>query len=265
MKSTYVSITSCFDYNIPINKQIQYISQNGFSNFSLGENYRHSGIFDKTSIFRLKKILNLYNVKIDTIHFSSTLDNDNWYDIMSKTMLSATYLNVPTIVAHCTSFMLSDNNYNYSLKKLEKNITILEKLCYTHHKKIALENLSPGNATNIVEKLLEKSDPTLIGFCYDSSHDQIDGPRPLHLLNRWKHRLFTVHISDRIGPFVDHVIPGEGFIDFNEFVEIMKTLNFEFPLLFEVETTHSRYKSQKVFLKETFKAASNILNRINSI
>ena len=33
---------------------------------------------------------------------------------------------------------------------------------------------------------------------------------------RWKHRLYAVHLSDRIGPFVDHVLPGEGFNDFCE-------------------------------------------------
>ncbi len=33
-----------------------------------------------------------------------------------------------------------------------------------------------------------------------------------HLLAQLRHRLIAVQLSDRIRDFVDHVIPGEGFI-----------------------------------------------------
>lgn len=59
---------------------------------------------------------------------------------------------------------------------------------------------------------LARLDPALFGFCYDSAHVQIDGPRPFQLLDDLQDRVIAVHLSDRLRAFTDHVLPGEGFI-----------------------------------------------------
>ena len=65
-----------------------------------------------------------------------------------------------------------------------------------------------------------------------------------------KDRLIAVHISDRIKEFMDHVVPGEGFIDFDAIAEVLQKVGYERPLLMEVEMTHSKYKDVEVFLRE---------------
>jgi sugar phosphate isomerase/epimerase len=77
----------------------------------------------------------------------------------------------------------------------------------------ALENVLPGRATELVTRVLDDLDPAVFGFCYHSAHDQIGGPRPFTLLRQLGARLIAVQLSDRIRDYVDHVLPGDGFID----------------------------------------------------
>lgn len=257
-----ISITSCYDYSIPIEKQISSVANAGFSYFSLGANAEHSGIFNRETLKSLKEKLDSHEIKIDTIHFSDNLDENDWKNKMLDTMQAAKFLKTPVIVVHCTPFEIDEKYYKQALSKLSERVSILEKMCFEHNVKVALENLAPGYATTIVEKLLAIANPDVIGFCYDSSHDQIDGPRKMKLLEDWKHRLIATHISDRIKPFTDHVIPGEGFVKFEEMIEILKTIKIDFPFLMEVETTHSKYKHEDEFLRKAYSEAYNIIKEI---
>lgn len=253
-----ISISSCFDYDIPLEAQMKYISEAGFTHISLGSNLKHSGIFEEGRVEQIKNMLERNNLSIDTIHFSQSLSTDNWQPVMEKTMQIANELNCPIIVAHCTSFMGSEIQNAENVDKRMESVIGLADLCEKYHVKAALENLCPGKATTVLEQLLEATDPNHIGFCYDSSHDQVDGPRTMMLLEKWKHRLIAVHISDRIKPFTDHVTVGEGFVRFDEMIEILQTIDFDFPLLMEVTKTHSQYKDTKKFLSETYTGAYRI-------
>lgn len=261
--SYYISVSSCFDYDIPLEEQIEYISKAGFTYISLGSNLEHSKLFEKGRVEQIKNTLSKNNLSIDTIHFSQSLSTKDWQPVMEKTMQIANELNCPVIVAHCTSFMGKEIQSNDDIEKLKVSINDLTELCKKYNVKVALENLCPGKATDVLEQMLEVADENYIGFCYDSSHDQVDGPRPMVILEKWKHRLMAVHISDRIKPFTDHVTIGEGFIRFNEMVEILRTIDFDFPFLMEVMKTYSRYKDTEKFLEKTCAGAYEIVTKIN--
>jgi hypothetical protein len=100
--------------------------------------------------------------------------------------------------------------------------------------------------------------PDRFGFCYDSSPDQIGGPRPFDLLVELRDRLIAVQLSDRIRDFVDHVIPGEGFIDWHVLASVLRTSSFRGPLLFEVSMTHSAEKDPSRFLRLTYDRARSL-------
>jgi sugar phosphate isomerase/epimerase len=123
---------------------------------------------------------------------------------------------------------------------------------------IALENVMPGPATNLVRMALHELDSDLFGLCYDSSHDQIDGPRPFDLINEFRDRIFAIHLSDRIREHVDHVIPGDGFIAWPDLCATLRLTNYTGPVLMEVMTTHSKYNEPVVFLREAYSAAARL-------
>lgn len=257
-----ISISSCFDYDIPLEEQMNHIAKAGFTHISIGSNLEHSKLFEKGRVEEIKNSLIENNLVIDTIHFSQHLTTEDWQPIMEKTMQVSKELCCPVIVAHCTSFMAKEIQGNADIIKLEESIIELVALCEKYNIKVALENLCPGKSTDILEQMLELTASMHIGFCYDSSHDQVDGPRAMTLLEKYKHRLIAMHISDRIKPFTDHVTIDEGFVRFDEMIKILRTIDYNFPFLLEVMKTHSQYKNTEEFLSKAYAGAYKIIQKL---
>ena len=256
-----ISISTSFDYDISIGDQIKLVKKYGYKCISLGTNYEHSGILKEDEVKKLKNIINSNNLKIDTIH-GYNLDKIDTIEINEKILKSSIILECPLIVLHCSSFMIKENSFNERKKNINLILNKMKTLYEKYGIKYALENLMPGITTDIMEYALENSDKNIFGFCYDSSHDQIDGPNPLSVLNKYKNRLFTVHLSDRIKEFVDHVTIGEGFIDINNICKMISETSYTNPILMEVMKINSKYKDTDKFLEKVYKDALNISNKI---
>lgn len=257
-----ISVSTCFNYDIDFSNQLELIHKAGFSHISIGTDYSHSGILESDSVIRISEIISKNNLLIDTIHGCS-LDNSNAVDVNKKLAEAAAELNVPVIVLHCSSFTFNPVSLEQRKKNILMTLPILEDIAKTYHVSFAFENVLPGVATDLTEFAVNNSNPEYFGFCYDSSHDQIDGPRSFDLLRRNINRLKAVHVSDRIREFADHVTPGEGFIDFDEIAKIIHMFNPEFPLLMEVSMEHSKYKKAEQFLSVTYNEAKKLYNTIN--
>jgi sugar phosphate isomerase/epimerase len=87
----------------------------------------------------------------------------------------------------------------------------------------------------------------------------------MHLLAQLRHRLIAVQLSDRIRDFVDHVIPGEGFIHFEEVCAELAYAQYDRPLLLEVSTTHSAVKERHEFLRLAHRQALQIAAQVNHL
>lgn len=258
LKRQEISISSCFNYSIPIFEQIERISKIGFTHFSLGMNYEHSGIFNDQRLAALHDKIEEYNIQIDTIHNGVNLDCEDWDDVLAKTIEAAKFLAVKVIVIHCSKFIFEESEYEARCIAISKKMKKIEYLCSKNGIKVALENEAPGISTKLTEEILRTSNPEYIGFCYDSSHDQTGGPRPLDLLEKWKNRLIAVHISDRTRERAEHLIPGEGFIDFEAITEIFKSIDLKIPLLLEVDMKYSKYQDADEFLQKAYEMACKL-------
>ena len=62
----------------------------------------------------------------------------------------------------------------------------------------AIENLHPEASTEVVKRALNELDREIFGLCYDSAHDQVNGPRDFDLLEEFGDGVIAVHLSDRI-------------------------------------------------------------------
>lgn len=256
-----ISISTCFDYSIPIELQIPMIKEAGFSHVSIGGNYEHSGILDKTNHKWLKELITSNGLSIDTIH-GYTMEKTDTVEINQEVVAAAIYLGAPIVVIHCSSFTFNPSTLEDRKRDINMKIPILENISKQNGIKFAIENVLPGTATNMAEYVINETNPKHFGFCYDSSHDQVDGPRPFDLLERQKHRLIAVHVSDRVKEFVDHVIPGEGFIDLKQICEIIRNSPFRSPFLMETMITNSQYKKPIEFLDLSYKKAVELYDLI---
>jgi sugar phosphate isomerase/epimerase len=260
MVTQRLSVSTCFDYNVPIAEQLALVSVAGFSYVSLGQSRSHFDYLSKDKRTELLRLLVLYSLQVDTIHGpqADTAGVDELVSIAE----AAAHLKAPVIVMHGGPFEFGPEEINSRLVGLHRKCLELDRISRSTGVKFALENVAPGPATELIRKTILDSDPATIGFCYDSSHDQIGGPRAFDLLLELRERLFAVHLSDRVREFVDHVMPGEGFIDWDTLVQILASARITFPLLFEVMTTNSFEKDPSRFLSMAFNRGCALYGRV---
>ena len=249
-----LSISTSFDYGLPLDQQLRFISQERFSHVSFGSKQDHSSLLTPGGCKNIIRLLEENNLESDTIH-GDMLVRPNAVETTIELIDVASELGMNRIVAHGGPFSFHAEALQDHLKNLIDNCNALSPILEDNGIRIALENVMPGPATTLVELALAELDPDYSGLCYDSSHDQIDGPRSFDLLKRYVDRVFAVHISDRIAPFIDHVLPGKGFIDWKKMCSTLRLVNYSEPVMLEVMMTHSKYRTTESFLKEAFISA----------
>jgi sugar phosphate isomerase/epimerase len=257
-----LSIAASFAYNLAIEKQVSLIAEAGFDYISPGGSLEHLNYLSKEVRKNFSKLLSRYGLKMDTIHAPLTGKFD--LEIYKGTAEAAADFGAGVVVLHSSQFEITETELVALLPERQRACRELEKISRATGVRFALENMHPGPASALVKTLVENADPACTGFCYDSSHDQVDGPRPFTLLEELKDRLIAVHLSDRIKPFTDHVIPWEGFIHWEELCGVLKTCNIKFPLLLEIATTHSAEKDPARFLKLAYRAGCGLWDKINT-
>lgn len=259
-----ISIATSFSYDIPLAAQLPLIKAAGFSYVSLGGNYEHSGILETGRLRELQQLLADNGLAVDTLH-GYNMDKPDTLEVNKKIVYAAGVLQAPVVVLHTSAFTFAPAAFLERAERLGQLLPVFTQMAKEAGVCFALENIMPGPASDFMEAVLQQADPCCFGFCYDSSHDQLDGPRSFALLERNMGRLKAVHISDRIGPFRDHVIPGEGFVDFAALAHLLRKANMRFPLLMEVMMTHSKYQRAEEFLAQAYRAAERLLTVIREV
>ena len=257
------SIATSFQYDIPIAEQLAMIAQARFSHVSLGARPEHSGYLDTRRRRELKARLSEHGLAVDTIHAQVLADPTEVAQALA-TVEAAADLGTPCVVAHVGPFDCSPEGFEERLTSVLSACNALVPMAKGTGIVFALENVMPGPATDLVRRALQALEPGVFGLCYDSSHDQIDGPRPFDLIDEFKNRIFAVHLSDRIRPHVDHVLPGEGFIAWPEMCAKLCWAQYSGPILMEVMMTHSRFQETAEFLREAHSAAADTWNLIRN-
>jgi sugar phosphate isomerase/epimerase len=264
MDPVSVSIATSFDYAIPLDLQVPLIAEAGFTHFSLGANESHSNYLTTDGQRHLKALAAQHGLAIDTIHGPRT-DRPDGPAALSRAVAAASELGVPVLVVHGGPFDFPEAELADRLDQLVHTCEAFAPVLAKSHVRLALENVLPGPATELIRQALDMLDPQWFGFCYDSSHDQIGGPHALHLLAQLRHRLIAVQLSDRIRDFVDHVIPGEGFIRWPEVCRELAQARYDRPLLLEVSTTHSAVKEPREFLRIAHRQALQLAAQVNHL
>lgn len=255
-----LSISTSFDYDIPIARQVLLVAEAGFTHISLGENHEHSGYRDPARRRALKALLDKVGLGLDTIH-GPRVDQVGERSL-TRAIDAAAELGASVVVAHGGPFDFPSSEMAERRKALWRGCAAIEPMLEQTGVVLALENVMPGPATDVVRQALPELDPHHFGFCYDSAHDQIGGPRPFELLDALQSRVCAVHLSDRVREFVDHVPPGDGFIDWPALCQILRGSPFRGPLLLEVMVMHSCEKDATRLLRVAYERGCSLQRRI---
>jgi len=98
--------------------------------------------------------------------------------------------------------------------------------------RIAIENT---RRFDYLDRIFSNVQSPGLGFCYDSSHDFMAGKSKGRLLQAWSDRLATTHLSDsKQGTVDDHLVPGDGTIDWPRMGDNLRQRKYQGTLMLEV-------------------------------
>jgi inosose dehydratase len=124
----------------------------------------------------------------------------------------------------------------------EKNM----KIVYHHHMGTGVQT------TEEIDRLMAETDPQKVSLLYDTGHLVFSGEDPLHVLNKYIHRIHHVHLKDVRMEIVHKVregkmsflqavkagvftVPGDGAIDFQPVFAALAAAGYEGWLVVEAE------------------------------
>lgn len=218
-----IGIFNWFGYVMSIDKRLEIIKKTGFDKVMLwweDEDYPYL-----TKRQDLIKKVKKYDLGLDSIHLPSTDNNALWSDSNSERlsyldnvlrwMYECKKAGAEILVSHITDDDKLTFKKSNGYKSFEKIISFAEEIDI----KLSAENTKMNE---YLEFILDEFDSKNLGICYDSSHDFVQGQSKGRLLNKYKDRLFCVHLSDNDFTCDRHWLPGNGDIDYTDIVKIIK-------------------------------------------
>ena len=119
-------------------------------------------------------------------------------------------------------------------------LPMANELVKKYNIKLAIHNHGPGDQlykspTDVYEKI--KNLDNRIGLCIDIGHVQRIGEQPAALIERYKERLYDIHMKDefKISPENSPAEIGRGIIDIPKVIKTLNKINYQGNVAFEYE------------------------------
>lgn len=238
-----LGIFSWFGYKLPLEERLRMIATAGFTTTSIWFGDEEELVREK----RTEEIPSMViekGLSLDNIHAPFWNSNFLWSESkdekqvirqeITEAILYCGRHGIPTTVMHvcCKEEPPPPNESGLDI------LGGLVKLAEEQNVVIALENLEYSGNRHLDYIFSRMRSPNL-GFCYDSSHDNIAWEFRRKVLEKWGHLLATTHISDNLGKVDDHFMPGKGNIDWPE---VMRNIpkSYHGALLLEVDNPEAK-------------------------
>jgi len=176
------------------------------------------------------KLIKSNNLGVSFVHLGYRVDagiNTLWEEGKDGDTLIDNYINDISIIAkdginlvcmHLTKSSKTSDMNEVGLNRIRKLVKHAEKIGVT----IALENTRwPG----YIEFVMDNIDSPNLAICYDSGHchcffdDKFD-------FVRFKDKIKCLHLHDNHGEKDEHLIPGDGSIDWDELMNNLSIANY---------------------------------------
>ncbi|MCK4657094.1 MAG: sugar phosphate isomerase/epimerase [candidate division Zixibacteria bacterium] len=254
-----LAISTCYDYRVPIEQSIEHIGMAGFRLISLGGREDHSRFQKDPGRSRLAEIVAKAGLKIDTIHapYDPTADLTQPEDVlrhsalieMRRCIAACKELGTSTLIMHLNFFRPTD--ISERLKRIKESMAEILEYAHSNGVKIAAENLPDDNSLIILKYALDIFDDEYLGLCFDSGHAALH-QNAMELLDKYRNRLYALHLHDNDGKSDLHQLPFEGIDDLPNLAAQLNKGESICPITIESKVTHSGYKTPEAFLAHAY-------------
>lgn len=221
----------------------------------------------------LKEMLSLSSVSAFSIHAQfgeeydfSNLDEDNYLSGISNALESielCRFFDAEMVVFHSSNEPVLKEERSARIGRVKKALESLSVEAARTGTKIALEFLPRDCIGNNVDELLDiiaEFDPETVGVCLDTNHLMGDYKNLPHIVRQLGKHLFTLHISDYGGVDEQHLLAGQGVIDWKMFIEALKENGYAGPFNYECNFEISGALRRINIVQENFKWICSLLS-----
>ncbi|QDQ42202.1 sugar phosphate isomerase/epimerase [Methylacidiphilum kamchatkense Kam1] len=154
---------------------------------------------------------------------------------------------------------------NKRLELIRKNIGIIYQ--YTHKLGVilALETLLPQFLGSNLDFLfhLVSSFPEDVGICFDTGHVLLNHQADIDIqYKKIAKRVVSLHIQDTLGQQDDHLVPGDGIINWQNFIEALKEEKFKGDFLLEINGLSFKDNPEALLQKARLQSLEKIKGKI---
>lgn len=265
-KNYKFGISTTVDMTVDIFTQLDIFSRFRLDFISLCARPEHSHIYDSETFADVLKRVADCGFFIESAHFPfwegydpaarELSDREKAVGELKKYMAWMSANKIPIVIIHPHYYFEGSKEacFERAAGSIEK--ALAEK---PDDIRLVIENLPTAAGSWICENLLETFDNSRVGFCYDSSHENMSG-EPFHLLKKYYNRLTTTHLSDNHGESDEHLVPGDGTIDWRRMREFLDKSPLE-NILFEVGTGKKLAEPVADFVRRTAEAVGLIFEQ----
>ena len=153
-------------------------------------------------------------------------DGDRLVDTYKNDIKICKDNNIPMVIMHLTSKSEAPIYNEIGLKRLQDIVDYAESL----NVKVAFENTKiKGYLDYVIEKINNKN----VGICFDSGHYHAHFDDDLDF-NKFKNRIFAIHLHDNDKSEDQHLIPFDGTLDWEKVIKNLKESNYNGPITMEL-------------------------------
>ena len=240
--------TGCF-YNQSILDCLPLIRESGFDTIEVCSSPAHLDYHDEAAVRRATKRISELGMEAYSFHapFAPTIDisssdatqRENSVLEICKAAQAAALLRVHYFVLHPGPEDPAPTAREEQLPRLQHVIESLNQIvrkCRELGVTCVLENKLPhllfGNTSDILW-ILDGINSAEVGACLDTGHAFLSGDLE-NLVRKLSSRLKIIHAHDNGGTSDDHLPPGEGRIDWSQFLQSLIQIGFRGPLILEM-------------------------------
>jgi len=210
-------------------------------------------------IFKIRKILNTYQMPVFSIHQSLSCRKPISYYEIEKLCKTAKYLSASIVVLHSTAIgkKLMDNTFIQSLKVLEDKYKI----------KFGIENLSRTPLTNELFTCKSSDFSAVINITglhitFDTTHLAQTGEDIIQFFISNKEKIVNIHLSDYKNHWINkyfitqvysHLPLEEGELPIEEFLNALQQNNYQGIITMEINSGLSQICSSTRIIKKVFR------------
>jgi len=217
--------TDAYDINQPIEERFKHFSTAGFDLIHWGEHWTSEMLYTKAYADHIAQRADQYGIRIQSVHGVCRLYGErpftrqDWYELNTNRIRFISWLHGDGIVLHIP---LDHCEPRFESER-DESVRLINRLlpeAQKHHVRLAIENIETRHCRRLFDHLFHIYPPEDLGFCFDSGHANITGE--LDILQRYLDRLIMTHLNDNYGKEDEHLIPGQGTIEWRPVILTLK-------------------------------------------